>query len=61
MPKRNETKQNDSLSPSLINVCVYVVSTTLALLESRRYDGTGITLLDPFLDVGEGNDDDGGT
>ena len=39
----------------------YVVSTTLALLESERYDRTGVTLLDAFLDVkdGDGDDDDG--
>ena len=39
---------------------MYTVSTTLALLESKRYDGTGITLLDPFLDVGEGDGDGDG-
>ena len=35
------------------------VSTTLALLESPRYDGTEITLLDPFLPTVD-VDDDGG-
>ncbi|KAK0513124.1 hypothetical protein JMJ35_004110 [Cladonia borealis] len=58
--KSSESKTQRPAPPSsilIIGAGVFGLSTTLALLESKWYEGTRVTVLEPGLD---GDDDDGG-